>query len=187
MPVYKLVDGREKAGERNVKNFNKQVTELKEKVKPKGYQCISMDGHIIIEGKFDPDAIIEYRVPRKPVDYGIDRFPGNLQEEMNKLKNELNLTKEQVREVSRTLKKLDLKVIDLEKQHEIMREKARALKAEADLEKHINDFNKRYLLFFECLNSTLGLFNKDTKEEIKIKLDNMVEVINNVQQAYISK
>ncbi len=188
MPIreYRLIDAKKKLGIDKVKKFETDVKVFKKEINPKRYQSISMDGHIIVEGNFSPDTIIRVVLPRKPRKNLFKDMPKSLQEEINKLQDDLKLTQAQMKEIKKTtLKNIDLKEKEIEQLLKIIKEKAIELKKESDKEKYINSFNKSYFSFSECLDSRLKGLNTETKKEIIEKLENIIEIINDTMKSYL--
>lgn len=182
---YRLIDGEGKLEANKISNFEKQFKELKEKVNPKNHQCIAMNGYIILEGEFHQDGILLYKTPKKKVDYGIDNLPDHLKEELRKQQNELGLTKEHVNKIKRELNKVELKVMEIDKQMEFIKTTAYKLKENSNKEKQIKKFNSKYSSFNECLTSQLNTFDNETKNDFRKKLEAMIEVINDVMRSYL--
>jgi len=144
-----------------------------------------MNGHIILEGGFHPDAIIIYKTPRTPIDYGINKYPKHLQEEMQKIQNELKLTKGQVEKLRKSIVGMDLKVTELENQYKYLRDNANKIKENDEKEKLMNNFNKRYSSFHECLISNLKTLDNQVKDDVRKSLDILVQIIDEVKQKYL--
>jgi len=183
---FRPVNANEKSSVNNIQSCHKELTKLKTQVKPKEYQCIAMDGYIIFEGNYHPDAIVTYKTPRKEIDYQLDKFPKELQEEIQKLQDELNLTKKQIKELSKTVKSFNHKIIDLDKKIEIIRNKAKCLKEEDNKQKQLDYFEKSYTKFYECLSGDLASFDSETKNEIRIKLIKLVQLIEDIIEKYLN-
>lgn len=182
---YRLVDAKNKVEADNVQRLEEQIKGVKKIINPKDYQCIAMNGHIFFEGAFHPDAIVVFKIPRPPVDYGISTYPRHLQEEMQKIQRELNLTKDQVKEVRKSFEKIDLKITEFENQCKHLRNIANQIKEENEKEKLVNNFNKRYSSFHECLTSKLITLDNEAKDDIRNKLDMLVQLIDEVKQNYL--
>lgn len=182
---YRVVDAKVKLEADNIQKIEEQIEGVKKIINPQQYQCIAMDGHIILEGAFHPDAIIIYKTPRPPVDYGINKYPKHLQEEMQKIQNELNLTKGQVEKLRKSIAEIDLKVMELESQQKFLRDNASKIKENDEKEKMINNFNKRYSSFHECLISNLETLDSQVKNDVRKSLDILVQIIGEVKQKYL--
>lgn len=182
---YRLVDASGKIDADNIQRIQEQIKEIKEIINPKEFQCIALNGHIFIENEYDQDAIIIVKKPRKPVDYGIDTYPKHLQEEMHKIQVELKLTKEQVTHIRKSLEQANSKVLELEQQYENLRNTARKVKEDGEKEKLLNNFNKRYSSFHECLSSNLESLDDEAKKEVRSKLDILVLIIEDIKQKHL--
>ena len=182
---YRLVDAKVKVEADNIQEFEEHIERVKKIINPKDYQCIAMNGHIILEGPFHPDAIIVYKTPRPPIDYGINIYPKHLQEEMQKIQHELNLTKDQVKKVRTSIEKMDVKVTELESQCKHLRDTAIKIKEENEKGKLLDNFNKKYSSFHECLISKLGNLDIEAKDDIKRKFDSLIEIMDETKQKYL--
>lgn len=183
---FRPVNANEKSGINNIQSCHKELTKLKTQVKPKEYQCIAMDGYIIFEGNYHPNAIVKYKIPRKEVDYEIDKFPNELQEEVQKLQDELNLTKKQIKELNKNVKDLNCKETNFYKQLELLRNKAIQIKYEKSKQKQLDHFYKFFDKFYECLSSELASYDPETKSEIRKKLIKLVQLIEDVIEKYLN-
>ncbi len=183
---FRPVNANEKSSVNNIQNCHKELTKLKTQVKPKEYQCIAMDGYIIFEGNYHPDAIVTYKTPRKEVDYEIDKFPKGLQEEVQKLQIKHNLTKKQIKELNKNVNDLNCKEMDLNKQLELLRNKAKQIKHEENKQKQLDHFYKSFNKFYECLSSELASYDPETKSEIRKKLFKLVQLIEDIIEKYLN-
>jgi chromosome segregation ATPase len=174
---FKPVNASEKPGVDNLKSCHKEITKLRAKVNPRDYQCIAIDDYIIIEGNYHPDGVVTYKIPRKKVDYKIDKFPKDFQEQVKSLQEEFHLTKKQVKELLNTVTSLNNKIDDLSKKLEILRDKAKQIKDEDNKQKYLDSFYKSYDKFYESLSSELSNYNSETKTEIKERLIQLVHLI----------
>lgn len=104
---------------------------------------------------------------------------------MQKIQHELNLTKDQVKEVRKVFEQADLKITEIENQCNHLRNIANQIKGENEKEKMMNKFDKRYSSFHECLTSRLIALDNEAKGNIRKKLDMLVELIGEVKQNYL--
>lgn len=182
---FRIINANDKLKVDNLRTLETQIQDVTEKVNPKEYQGISVNNkHIIIEGEFDPDAIVTYKVPRK-INYEFEKFPKDLQPEIEQLKIEYKLTKKQIKKIYKTLTQYNLKLIELEEQLNLLLSITTSVKKESDLEKELRDFDNKYSSFHQCLSSKLGTYNTEIKEEIKRKLTNLIKIIDDTIKNYL--
>lgn len=177
---FRPINVKDKSGIDNLQNCCKEITKVKTQLNPKDHQCIAMDGYIIFEGDYHPDGIVTYKVPRKDIDYEIDKFPEEYQEEVQKLQKDLNLTKMEVKELLKKVKYLNVQIDNLEKRLEILRNNAKQLKNNKDMKKQIVHFYNSYSKFSECLTSDLANCDPETKNKIKKELVKLIHLIEDV-------
>jgi len=182
---YKLINANKSLDTSNIKSLDEQINVVKERVNPNVSQCIAINGRIILEGEYHPDAIITYKVPRKTVDYGIDKFPEHLHYLIKELQVKFKLTKVHIKDLKKTIDALDLTIIEIEKQFEIIRNEAMELKKESDIIKIINNFERRYSDFNDCLISNLEMLDHITKDEVRKKLNILAHVIDDTIEKYL--
>ncbi len=121
---FRPVDAKEKPGVENFQSCTEEITKVITQVSPKDYQCIAMDGYIIFQGNYHPDGIVTYKIPRKGTDYEFDKFPKEYREDVQNLQKVFNLTKKQIAGLYKTVKSIDIHIINLEKRHELIRKNA---------------------------------------------------------------
>lgn len=183
---YRPVDVKIKLGnDNNLQTCHKEITELITKVSPEVHQCIAMDEYIIFQGNYHPDGIVVYKIPRKATDYELDKFPEEYREEVQKLQKDLNLTKKQVKELYNKVKTFDMQIYTIEKRLEILRDFAKQLKKDRDMQKQINLFFKSLRKFSECLTSNLAVYDPETKLLIKEELIKLIYIINEKTEKYL--
>jgi hypothetical protein len=178
---FRLVNAYDKLKLENAQRYQEQLLELKTEVKPKDYQGIAMDGYIIFEGDYNPNAIVTYKVPRK-IDYEFDKFPKEIREDVQRLQAEYNLTKKQLKELHRKIQELDLK---LDKQNKALIKLVNGIKEKEKNDKKLENFDKLYSKFFESLSSDLTSYDLETKLEIKKKLIKLVQLIEDTINNYL--
>lgn len=164
-------------GIENLQSCTKEITKVLTQVNPKDYQCIAMDSYIIFQGNYHPDGIVTYKIPRKDTNYEFDKFPKEYQEEVQKLQKELNLTKKQVNELHKSFKSINVQINNLENGLKILRNNAKQIKINKNMENQINNFFKTYEKFSECLTSDLALYDPETKKIIKTELTKLIHLI----------
>lgn len=183
---FRPVNAKEKSGIDNLQSCCKEIQKLKTQVNPKDYQCIAIDEFIIFPGTYHPQGIVEYKTPRKRVDYEIGKFPEGLQEEVQKLQIEHNLTKKQIKELQKTVKYFNIQIDNIEKKLELLRNKAFQIKDQENTQKQINNFFKFYKKFSECLTNDLASYEPETKNEIREALTKLIHLIEDVIEKYLS-
>ncbi|MDF2700801.1 MAG: hypothetical protein K0Q49_2364 [Haloplasmataceae bacterium] len=178
---FKLVNAYDKLKVENAQRYQEQLLKLKTEVKPKDYQGIAMDGYIIFEGDYNPNAIVTYKVPRK-IDYEFDKFPMEIREEIQRLQAEYNLTKKQLKVLRSQIQELNLK---LDKHNKTLIKIINGIKEKEKNDKKLEYFDKLYSKFFESLSDDLALYDLETKLEIKKKLIKLVQLIEDTIKNYL--
>ena len=87
------------------------------------------------------------------------------------------MTIKQMNELRKTLENYNFKIMDLEKQIILINDEAKKIKNKEDKTKQINEFYNSYEKFYDCLNSQICEFDSETKDEIKTKLNNLVQLV----------
>lgn len=182
---YRLINAIEKLPAKEINSLENHIETISDELKPKKYQGIAINGHIIIKGTFHPDATIKYSTPRKEINYGLDDIEIELKEEILKQKNDLRLTKIQVTELKKTVNEADRTITDINRKIDIIKNKALALKESSDMEKYVDDFFKKYSAFSQCLTSQLNSLDIETKDEIREKLSNLIDLIADITKSYL--
>lgn len=183
---YRVIDAKNKLESKDFDILDKGLQGLKEEVKPKSYQAVAFNGNVIFEAEYHPDAILSYKVPRIKTNYNFEKFPEQLQHEIQKLQEELELTKVQIKEILKNYTVLNLKVTGIDRQIQFITNTANTIKKESDKEREIKKFNKRYSAFNECLTGQLHTFDTETKNQIVIKLNNLVQIIDDIVKSYLT-
>lgn len=188
----RVVDAKETIELDEIINIEEKIKGVEQKVKPKNHQCFAMDSHFIVPGTFEKDIIITIKTPNKPIDLGIDKFPEQYIEEMEKVQSKLNLNKGQIKKVriqikesEKQLKKLENDTFSQKKKIKELWNISNKVKDEAIKEKTIKDFKKSYSALNECLNSNMQYLGNKTKEEFRTNLDDLVLTIKDVKNEYL--
>jgi len=175
MPDYRFVNANEKLEPYEIKNFQEQFNKYNQQVKPKDYQVMIIGDIVTFKYNYNPDTIISVKTPRKKTNQKIDKDSSQPQQEaFLRIQKDFKLTKKQIRELTKTLDKYNNKIMDLEKQIELYENEATKIKMRDDKFSKITEFYKSYDKFNECLTSQIYEFDSETKEDIKIKLNNLV-------------
>lgn len=183
---FRFIDAKTKLDPDGSQVLEKGLQILKKEVKPKNYQAMAFNGSIIFEAIYHPDATLSYKIPRKKVNYNFENFPEHLQPEIQKLQEELKLTKVQIQKVLKICNDPNVRAMDTDKQKHIMRNTVTFINKESAKEAYIRNFYRAYSSFNECLTSELKTFDIETKNLIIIKLNNLVDIIDDVIKEYLT-
>lgn len=183
MPDYRLINANEKLELSEITNFQELFNKYNQQINPKDYQVMIIGDIVTFKYNYNPDTIISVKTPRKKINPKKDKDSQPQQEAFLRIQKELKLTKKQNKELNKILNKHNCKIMDLEKQIELYKNEALKIKLRDDKLDQITEFYKSYGKFNECLTSQIFEFDFETKEDIKIKLNNLVlleeDIINN--------
>ena len=125
---FRPVDAKEKPGVENLQSCNEEITKAITQASLKNFQCIATGEYIAFQGNYHPDGIVTYKIPRKKTNHGIDKFPKEYQEEVQRLQEEYKLTKKLVTDLYKIVISLDVQTKGLERILEEIRNEASKLK-----------------------------------------------------------
>lgn len=175
---YRVINANEKVEDIIIQNFNKQYRKIEKQVKPKDYQCIAINDIVAIKCTYDKDTIITVKTSRKKSVTGVDTYPEHIKEIFEKIKKKYKLNKKQFLEVVKILDKdFDDLETDIEKIEDLLINESTKIKIRDSKLSQINAFYNSYDKFNDCLTSELSEFDSETKDDIKIKLNNLIQLV----------
>ena len=182
---FKLINATDKLDKETLDNYKINIDKIKNEIKPSKHQAISLDGKIIIEGDFHQDGTVTYKIPKKEVNYEINKFPVEYQEKIEQLRIEYNLTKKEINELNKSIKNINLKQLKIEDQLKSLEELVQKNKSVKKVQNKLKLFDKKYTLFWDCLTSELGTLNLEDKIYIKQKLEKLICLIQETIDKYL--
>ncbi len=106
-----------------------------------------------------------------------DEFSEEINIELERLKKEQDLTQREIDKLKRELRKKEIKKLEVDQQIEIIQRRAKDLGDERRRTKIKQKFDSEYRKFFEILNDDLLDLKNEDKEDTKVRLKNMNEMI----------
>lgn len=83
------------------------------------------------------------------------------------------------------IKSIEYNLLDFEQQIKVLENTAENISNEENKQKQIENFNKIYSNFYECLTNQLASYNTETKNEIRVKLNNLLQIIDETINKYL--
>lgn len=171
---FRLVNANEKLESFEIQSFQKLYEKLEKQVIPKNYQCMIISDIAIFKCTYNPDKIITIKALSKKVVTGKDEYSDQVKNIIKKIKKQYELDKKQLNKVVENFSKnCDNAESDLERIEKLLNDDAKEVKTRDE----IIEFYKSYEKFNECLSSQISEFDSETKDDIKIKLNHLVQFV----------
>lgn len=179
---YRPVEVGKKLDLNELKENHIILGKLWKSIEPEGHRCIKLDDFILIRDSFAKEqSIISVKTPKKTNKSTYIDFASDIQEEIKEIKEKYELSKKDLKRLSKMLKRNEVKQMELEQRISLMQNKALQFKNERDIDKVIKNFERSYSRFNECLSEELKKLDDEDRYEVKILLKDIVKVIEELE------
>lgn len=182
---YRVIDANKLSSAETIQEISQMVQQVFNDNITLPHQGIITKNFLMIRGTFSEESIITVKPPKREKKDVIKTFPEECQKELEAVAKELKLNNTQLRKLNSKLGKMDSRLKSAEEKITYLKEQALEIREQADIEKMINNFERSYSKFNECLNSGLLELSSEQKNEIHIRLSDLLEVIKQVQTNYL--